>query len=483
MNAATSATGSPGHSRTALCAAIGALLATSAHAQSTTNYVYDAQGRLTSVSRSDGPATAYAYDGAHNRTQRTTAIIGTAPDAFVLGGPASAASGTWASSNIITISGVSAAVPVSIIGGRYRINAGAWQTTTGSVASGQTLQVQAQAPAAGGASQTATLEVGGVSGTFTVTSIIDTTPDAFNLGGPASVTPGAWAQSAVVTIAGINTSTSISITGGEYRINGGTWQSGAGSVLAGQTLQVRIQAPAAGAPDRTATLNVGGVSGAFTVKSVVDATPDAFNLGAPASVAPGAWALSSTVTVTGIDVPVPISITGGEYRINGGTWQSAAASVSVGQTVQVRALAPGVGGASTTATLSIGGVTGTFQATATATGPVTTPNPFNLGGPVYTQPSMWEASHIVTISGITVAVPVSVAGGQYRINSGAWQTSNGSISAGQTIQIRVRAGLNTSDSRTGTLTVGGLARSFTVYVEESTGPCIPAPGQETCSEV
>ena len=483
MNAATSATGSPGHSRTALCAAIGALLATSAHAQSTTNYVYDAQGRLTSVNRSDGPATAYAYDGAHNRTQRTTAIIGTVPDAFVLGGPASATSGAWASSNLITISGVSAAVPVSIIGGQYRINAGAWQTTTGSVASGQTLQVQAQAPAAGGASQTATLDVGGVSGTFTVTSIIDTTPDAFALGGPASVTPGVWAESAAVIVNGVNTPIPISIAGGEYRINGGVWRSVAGSVSAGQTVQIRIQAPAAGAPDRTATLTIGSVSSSFIVRSIVDATPDAFNLGAPVSVAPGAWALSGTVTVTGIDVPVPISITGGEYRINGGAWQSAAANISVGQTVQVRALAPGVGGASTTATLSIGGVTGTFQATATATGPVTTPNPFNLGGPVYAQPTTWKSSSIVTISGITVAVPVSIAGGQYRINGGAWQSGTSSIAAGQTIQIRVQSGFDTSDIRAGTLTVGGLARTFTVYVEEYTGPCIPAPGQETCNEV
>lgn len=482
MNSIKPATRFASHSCKAVCA-LGALIATSVHAQSATGYVYDVHGRVTSVNRADGPATAYAYDGAHNRTQRTTAITGTAPDAFVLGGPVSAASGIWALSNTITVSGVNSAVPVSITGGLYRINSGAWQSAASSVSSSQTVQVQVQAPASGGASQTATLDIGGVSGTFTVTSIVDTTPDAFTLGGPASVTPGAWAESGAMTVHGINAPTPVSITGGEYRINGGAWQSGAGSVLAGQTLQIRIQAPAAGAPDRTAALSVGGVSSVFVVKSIVDATPDAFNLGAPISVAPGAWALSNTVTVTGIDVPTPISITGGEYRINGGAWQSAVASVSAGQSVQVRALAPGVGGTSATATLSIGGVTGTFQATATATGPVTTPNPFNLGGPVYTERLFWEESNIVTISGINVAVPVSVVGGQYRINSGAWQTSNGSIKAGQTIQIRVRAGLNTSDSRAGTLTVGGLARTFTVHVEEYTGPCIPAPGQETCNEV
>lgn len=48
----------------------------SAHAAETTNYAYDAKGRLVAVARSGGPAngvqTTYAYDAADNRTAVST---------------------------------------------------------------------------------------------------------------------------------------------------------------------------------------------------------------------------------------------------------------------------------------------------------------------------------------------------------------------------------------------------------------------------
>ncbi len=239
-------------------------LANDAHAQSTTIYAYDAQGRLVSVTRSDGPSTAYAYDGADNRTQRTIAVSGSVPNAFELGGPASAASGAWATSALVTVSGVSAAVPVTIAGGQYNINAGAWRTAAGSVSSGQTLQVRVQAPAAGGASQTATLDIGGVSDTFVVSSIVDTTPNAFNLGGPVTVAPYAWAETQPFTISGINVPVPITVAKGEYRIDSGAWVTTGGTVSAGQMVQMRVRAIAAGY-STSGTLAVSDVARTFTV--------------------------------------------------------------------------------------------------------------------------------------------------------------------------------------------------------------------------
>ena len=93
-----------------------------------------------------------------------------------------AAAGAWAASSTPTITGITVAVPVSITGGQYRINGGAWTTANGTISAGQTVQVQVQAPSAPGSSQTATLTVGGVSDTFQVSVQSDIDPDALTFG-------------------------------------------------------------------------------------------------------------------------------------------------------------------------------------------------------------------------------------------------------------------------------------------------------------
>ncbi|MNH76562.1 RHS Repeat protein [compost metagenome] len=244
-----------------------AISAGMAAAQETQTYAYDVHGRLVSVERSaGGPTTSYVYDGASNRTQRTIGPSGTLPNTFELGGPVSAASGAWASSDTIVVSGVSAPVPVSIHGGQYRIDAGAWVAAAGTTSAGQSLQVRVQAPATGGVSQTGTLNVGGVTASFVVTSIVDTTPNAFSLGGPVTIAPFTWAESQTVTIGGINAPASVSVTNGEYRINAGAWQTTTGSISAGQMVQIRVMTQAA-SYTTTGTLTIGGVSSNFAAKA------------------------------------------------------------------------------------------------------------------------------------------------------------------------------------------------------------------------
>lgn len=144
----------------------------------TENYGYDALGRLVSVNRSDGTAASYTYDPAGNRSQVVMLASSVTPGGFDLGNPVSVASGAWAVSAAPVITGITAPVAVSIAGGQYRINGGAWTTASGMISAGQTVQVQVQAPATGGASQTGTLTVGGVSDSFQVTALGDIDPDA-----------------------------------------------------------------------------------------------------------------------------------------------------------------------------------------------------------------------------------------------------------------------------------------------------------------
>jgi len=75
---------------------------------------------------------------------------------------------------------------------------------------------------------------------------------------------------------------------------------------------------------------------------------------------------SNTITVTGITAPTGISVSGGEYSIDGGGYTSASGTVTNGHTVTVRLASSSDFATRTTATLNIGGVTGTFSVT---TGP------------------------------------------------------------------------------------------------------------------
>jgi len=216
--------------------------------------------------------------------------------------------------------------------------------------------------------------------------------------------------------------------------------------------------------------------------SVSASTPAPFNLGGPATAAPSAWANSNTITVSGITTGVPVMIAGGQYRINAGTWQTTIGAITVGQNIQVRAQAPATSGTSRTATLTIGGVTGAFQVTASAPAPTdTTPDAFNLGSPASADAGSWGVSNLVTITGINAPSPVTITGGQYRINSGAWQTAAGTILSSQTIQVRVLASASPGATQTAALSVGGVARSFSVVTSQSNPPCIPDPGQVSCT--
>lgn len=357
-------------------------LGNAAHGQSTA-YTYDGLGRLSSVSYSDGKTIAYTYDAAGNRTQSAVSGEDLTPNAFDLGPAVSnATSGTLYTSTAPTLSGFNSPLAISVAGGEYRIDGGAWQATTSMVRPGQTVQVRALAPSTPSSTQTATLSVGSVSDTFQVTTSAasDTTPDPFDLGGPVTgAAGGSWVASNAPSISGINLPAPVSVSGGQYRISGGAWQTTAGSVSVGQTVQVQALAPTVGGTSQTATLTVGGVSDTFQVTTVVDTTPDPFELGGPVTgAAAGAWTASSSPTITGINTATSISVAGGQYRINGGAWQTAAGSVSAGQTVQVQAQAPTTGGASQTATLTVGGASDSFTVT-TITPPDYTPDPLNWG--------------------------------------------------------------------------------------------------------
>src|SRR6185503_12999441 len=172
------------------------------------------------------------------------------------------------------------------------------------------------------------LTIGGVAAAFTVTTEAapaDTTPDSFSFAAQTGVTRSATATSNTITVAGISTAATISVTGGEYSINGGAYTASAGTVSNGQTVTVRQTASGSYATTTSATLTIGGVAAAFSVTTEAapaDTTPDSFSFSAQTNVEPSTVIVSNTITVAGITAAATIAVSGGEYAINGGAYSA-----------------------------------------------------------------------------------------------------------------------------------------------------------------
>ena len=102
-----------------------------------------------------------------------------------------------------------------------------------------------------------------------------------------------------------------------------------------------------------------------------DTTPNALVFNGKSAPA-GSLVESDPITVTGITGPTSLKATGAAqsaFSINGGSWGSGIGAVINGQTVRVRHLAAATVGALATTTLTIGGTSGSFNSTASATAP------------------------------------------------------------------------------------------------------------------
>jgi mono/diheme cytochrome c family protein len=104
------------------------------------------------------------YDGGGSST-------GTTPNAFTFTNMTGVQLGATVTSNSITVSGITQAVPISVTGGSYSIGTGDFTTSAGTVTNGQTVTVQQTASASNSTTTTTTLTIGGVSASFNVTTV------------------------------------------------------------------------------------------------------------------------------------------------------------------------------------------------------------------------------------------------------------------------------------------------------------------------
>jgi hypothetical protein len=113
-------------------------------------------------------------------------------------------------------------------------------------------------------------------------------------------------------------------------------------------------------------LTIGGIIDTFSSTTLTDTVPDAFSFTDQTDVALSVLINSDSVTINGLGAPSPISVSGGSYRINSGTYTSVPAFINNGDTVKLRHTSSASNVTVTSTILSIGGINGTFNSTTIA---------------------------------------------------------------------------------------------------------------------
>lgn len=149
-----------------------------------------------------------------------------------------------------------------------------------------------------------------------------------------------------------------------------TWLTGDGDGYSGGSFQLVVQ-PNPTALQRVGYLQLLGPTGGNTgvviqAPGSADTQPDAFAFATRLFVSRGTMVQSSAATIQGINAPAQISISSGsEYSIGcNGSFTSAPGSVVDGTIVCVRHTSSNAYGGTTTSTLTVGGVSGTFTSVA-----------------------------------------------------------------------------------------------------------------------
>lgn len=170
----------------------------------------------------------------------------------------------------ITITGINALTSVSISSGsEYSLDGGTSFTADfGSISNNQAVIVRVWSSGNYLSSTSATLNIGGVSDDFVVTTLsnpVDTTPDSFSFIDQFDVELISEIDSDIIAVTGINSLTVISIVGGQYSVNGSNFSSADATVNFSDSVQVRLTSSADYSAVTNAIVTIGGVNDTFSV--------------------------------------------------------------------------------------------------------------------------------------------------------------------------------------------------------------------------
>jgi len=298
----------------------------------------------------------------------------------------------------------------------------------------------------------------------------DSDPDLFTFDSVQNAALSTTYTSNTSTISGIETSVTVQASNGaQTSVNGGTFSTANKTISNGQTLRVRMVSSGQYNTAKTTTVQVGSASATWTITTQTEPAqiPNTFDFNDVSDAGLNTTITSNQVTITGITQSVAVSspTNGFQSSVNGGTFSTAAKTITNGQTLRLRYTTTGNTGETASTIITVGGSPNvdwniTNQGTAD-----TDPNYF-----FFTDVNNAAASSVITsdpvlINGINVPTQVTATdGAEIRVGSGSWVagSTGTTINNGQNLRVRITSSADPGGVVETDVTVGSLTDTFTV---------------------
>jgi hypothetical protein len=227
-------------------------------------------------------------------------------------------------------------------------------------------------------SRTASPNIGDQGPTWTFTTkIADVIPTQRYFATPAAVVTSTVTTSAAVTMAGIDSTATVtfSTSGGsahEFKKNAGAWTAvgGGTTVVVTDTITLRMTSSGAGSESSNITMKIGTMHATFCIVTTGgDVTPSAFTFTDVTDAIPGLLYTSNAQVLAGVTAAQPILATvspGFDIRVGAGAWTASSLSVANGDSITIRGYASLLAQGVSTCVVTIGGTQDTWTLTTRA---------------------------------------------------------------------------------------------------------------------
>jgi hypothetical protein len=378
------------------------------------------------------------------------------PDTFGFAPQLKVGRGSTAISNSVTVTGINAPIAISVIGGEYSIDGGAFTANPGKIENGQSISVRLVASFNYGATTSATLTIGTASAVFRATTLERISPTSHYF--PLDI-GNSWVKRRNGVEVASDTITSTQLVNGVVTFGVRDAFDGSISYYGNDVGELRLHrvftpsifVPGCGAAAETDTYSGGplvilptNIRIGQVVPSQGDATADV----TPCGVFPATYSASSIMeSIERVSVPAGL-FDALKVRVT-----LSVLGISMSETYW---FAPGVG------RVKVQYSDGIVDELVRTNLVRTTPDEFSFTARTNVLANSPAISESVAVAGITAPATVSISGGEYSIDGGAFTSQSGNVINGQGIRVRLISSPLAPASKSATLTIGGVTASFYV---------------------
>lgn len=245
----------------------------------------------------------------------------------------------------------------------------------------------------------------------------DRTADPFFFEPKYEVTPSQYVTSNIITPVGFNAPTTITANGFSIGCTSSI-TSGTATINPGDSVCIKhVAAPAGGI--RSTSVNIGGQTAVFTTYSRAavlppDTAPDPIASQVRDNVEVNVPVVFASVSITGIDAAVPLSVVGGQFSLGCTGSYLQTATVSGGETLCVRQTSSPNLGASVSTVLTVGSGATVLNVSFTSTTRSETPPDLTI------TPMVGQGWNLLG-NGLNQAIPVAVALADANVVTSVWK--------------------------------------------------------------